>query len=57
MDFKTTLTPKINGKQNPGEFYANNYLKHVPYSYGYKLECVDDKFSKHFKSYLSEDAA
>ena len=25
-------------------------------SYGYKLVCVDDKFSKSFKSYLSENA-
>ena len=26
--------------------------KHVACSYRYKLVCVDDKFSKHFKSYL-----
>ena len=25
-------------------------------SYGYKLKCVDDKFSKLFKSYLREGA-
>ena len=25
-------------------------------SYGYKLVCVDDKFSKSFKSYLGDDA-
>ena len=25
-------------------------------SYGYKLVCVDNKFSKPFKSYLGEDA-
>ena len=24
--------------------------------YGHKLICADDKISKHFKSYLSEDA-
>ena len=29
---------------------------HVACSYGYKLLCVDDKFDKPFKSYLSEDA-
>ena len=29
--------------------------KHVACSYGYKLVCVDDKFSKPFKSYLGED--
>ena len=32
------------------------YKKHVACSYGYKLVCVDDKFSKPFKSYLGEDA-
>ena len=28
----------------------------LPLSYGYKLKCVDDKFSKLFKSYLGEGA-
>ena len=28
----------------------------VACSYGYKLVCVDDKFSKPFKSYLGKDA-
>ena len=32
------------------------YQKHVACSYGYKLICVDDKFSNLFKSYLGEDA-
>ena len=31
-------------------------IKPVACSYGYKLVCVDDKFSKAFKSYLGEDA-
>ena len=30
--------------------------EHVAYSYGSKLICIDDKFSKPFKSYLGEDA-
>ena len=49
--------PENNGKQNPNESYTNKYQKHVVCSYGYKLVCVDDKFSKPFKSYLSKDAA
>ena len=33
------------------------YIKKlVACSYGYKLVCVDDRFSKSFKSYLGEDA-
>ena len=31
-------------------------MKNVVYSYGYKLLCVDDKFSEPFKSYLDENA-
>ena len=46
--------PEDNGKQNPNESYTNKYQKHVAFSYGYKLVCVDDKFSKLFKPYLCE---
>ena len=55
-DFESILVPGDNGKQNPNESYSNKYQKHVACSYGYKLACVDDKFSKPFKSYLGEDA-
>ena len=44
-----------NGKQNPGESYTNKYQKHITCSYGYKLVCVDDKFSTLFKTYLGKD--
>ena len=46
------LNSKIydNGKQNLNESYTNKYQKRVACSYGYKLACVDDKFSKRFKS-------
>ena len=54
-------------QNNPDESYTNKYQKHVVCSYGYKLcykvwlcydykVCVDDKFSKPFKSYLGVDA-
>ena len=55
-DFQSILVPEDNGKQNPNESSMNKYQKHVGYSYDYKLVCVDDKFSKPFKSYLGEDA-
>ena len=55
-DFESILVPEDNGKQNPNESYNSKYQKHVACSYGYKLVCVDDKFSKPFKSYLGEDA-
>ena len=32
------------------------YEKHVTWSYGYKLACVNNKFSKPFISYIGEDA-
>ena len=52
VDFESILVREDNGKQNPNE----KNQKHVACSYGYKLVCVDDKFSKPFKSYLCEDA-
>ena len=55
-NFEKILVPEDNGKQNPNESYTNEYLKHVACSYGYKLACADDKFSKTFKSYLGGDA-
>ena len=55
-DFESILLPEGNGKQNPNESYTNKYQKHVACSYGYESVCIDDKFSKHFKSYLDKDA-
>ena len=56
-NFETILVPEDNGKQNLEESYRNKYQKHFAWSYGYKLVCVDDKFSKPFKTYLDKDAA
>ena len=54
-DFDSILVPKDNGKENPDESYTTNkYRKHGACSYAYKFICVDDKFSKRFKSYCSE---
>ena len=55
LNFESIVLHENNGKQNPNEFYTNKYRKHVACSYGYKLVCVDDKFSKPFKSYLGKD--
>ena len=57
MDFESIVVPESNGKQNPNESYTNKYQKRVACSYGYKLVCADDKFSKPFKLYLGKDAA
>ena len=54
-DFENILVPEGNGKQNPNDSYTNKYQKHNTSSYG-KLVCVDDKFSKPFKSYCDKDA-
>ena len=55
-DFKSILVPEDNGNQNPNHSYTNKYQKNVACSCGYKLVCVDDKFSKPFKSHLGQDA-
>ena len=54
--FRSTLLPEKNGNQNPEESYTKKYQNNVACSYGYKLKCVDNKFSKSFKSYLGGDA-
>ena len=54
-DFESILVPEDNEKQNPNAPYTNKYQKHIVCSHGYKLVCVDNKFSKPFKSYLGED--
>ena len=48
--------PEKSGKKNPEESSTNKYQKHTPCNYGYKLVCIDDNFSKIFKTYLGEDA-
>ena len=47
-DLKSILVPEDNGKQNPEEPFTSKYQKHIACSYGCKLVCVDDKFSKPF---------
>ena len=44
-DCESILVPEDNRKQNPNESYTNRYKKYVACSCGYKLVCVDDKFS------------
>ena len=44
-DFKNILVLENNRKKNPNESYTNKYQNHIPCTYGYKLVCVDDKFS------------
>ena len=52
--FESTLLPQDNGRQNPGESYANRFQNHLACSYSFRLVCVDDKFSKPFKTYLGK---
>ena len=56
-DFESTLVPEDNINSNLNESFTKKYQKRVAFSYDYKLVCVDDKFSKPFKSYVTEDAA
>ena len=54
--FESILVPENNGKKNPNGSYTNKYQKHIAWSHGYKLICVDDKVIKSFKLYLEKDA-
>ena len=53
-DFQTILVPEDKGKKNSNKSYTNKCQNHVGCSCGYKLVCVDDKFSKPSKSYLGK---
>ena len=55
-DFESISVLEDNGKHNPEESYTSKYEKHIGCSYDYKLVCVDDKFSKPFKTYLGENS-
>ena len=55
-DFESILVPEVNGKKNTNESYTNKHQKNVACGYDYKLVCLDDKFSKPFKSYLGKNA-
>ena len=54
--FESILVPENNGKQNPNGSCTNKYQKHIAWSHGYKLICVDDNVIKSFKLYLEKDA-
>ena len=45
-DFESSLVSQDNVKQNQEKTYTNKYQTYVGYRYGYKLVCVDDKFSR-----------
>ena len=55
-NFESIIVSEDNGKQNSNESFTNKYQKNVACSYGYRLVCVDDKFSKLLKLYLDENA-
>ena len=55
-DFESILVPQDHGRQNPKQSNTSKYKKYIACSYGYKLVCVVDKFSKPFKTYLDRDA-
>ena len=54
-DFEIMLLPEDKVKQNPEESCRSKYQKNSPSSYGYKLVCVNDKFSEPFQTDLGKD--
>ena len=55
MIYENIFVQENNGKQNPEDSYLNKFQEHVACSYGYKLPCVNDKFSKSIKPFLVQD--
>ena len=54
-DFESILVREEIGEQIPNESDTKQYHKHVACSFGYKLVCLDHKFSRPFKSKLDEN--
>ena len=50
-DFESILVPENNARR----VLYKQIQKHIACSYGYKLVCADDKFSKTFKTYFGKD--
>ena len=56
-DFECILLPEDNGNKAKSKRVLYKQISRTfACSYGYKLVCADDKFSKPFKSYLGKDA-
>ena len=56
-DFESILVSENNGRQNTDASHKNNFQNHVGCSFGYKLLCVDDQFSRPYRSYLGQNTA
>ena len=52
---ESILVPEDNGRENPEESCKNKCQKHISCNYDHKLACLDDKFTKPFKSCLGQD--
>ena len=44
-------------KKTFNDSYTEKYQDHIPCSFSYKFECVDDKFTKPIVLYRGENAA
>ena len=55
-DFESVLIMENNRKPNLDEYYTNKYQNLIGCSYGYKLVCFNNQFSKYFKPYLGQYA-
>ena len=53
-DFECVLIPSTDNVDFGPD--TKKYQNHIVCSYGYKLICVDERYSKPYKTYLSEDA-
>ena len=53
--FERNLVPENSRKEKPEQSYTNKYQNTFACSYCYKLVCINDKFSKLFKTYSSKN--
>ena len=54
-NYERKIVPENSRKEKPEQSYTNKYQNTFACSYCYKLVCINDKFSKLFKTYSSKN--
>ena len=56
VDFASLFTKLQINDRDKSISYTEKYQDHIPYSFAYKVVCIDDKFSKPAALYIGKNA-
>ena len=51
-----TLSKRVKNSDKNNDSYKKEYQDHIPYNFGYKVVCIDNKFSEDVVFYRGENA-